>query len=150
MTSQDVSLQVDLWLSGVLEPDEEVLSGRLHSDELQFGEKTIEVGDLDFRLVLHWTALGRLNINRIIFCADPRFTEVWKLRIFRIWCLLCNLKVVPRQFSTVGSNTIFYFFYFRLFKWTPQTPYNKYIWKIHPVYGAGIRTHNLQIGSVIP
>ena len=67
MTSHDTSLQVDLWLSGVLEPDEEVLSGRLHSDELQFGEKTIEVGDLDFRLVLHWTALGRLNINIIIF-----------------------------------------------------------------------------------
>lgn len=76
MKSHDTSLQVDLWLPGVLEPDEEVLGGRLYSDELQFGEETIEVGDLDFRLVLHWTALGRLNINRIIFCADPRFTEV--------------------------------------------------------------------------
>ena len=29
--------------------------------------------------------------------------------------------------------------------------YNKYIWKnVHPVYSAGIRTHNLQIMSLLP
>ena len=41
-------------------------------------------------------------------------------------------------------NEPFPFVYFRLFKQT-LTFCNKYMWKnVHPVYGAGIRIHNLQ------
>ena len=41
-------------------------------------------------------------------------------------------------------------FIFGLFKQTLQF-YNKYMWKnVHPVYGAGIRTHNIWKVSLLP
>ena len=45
-----------------------------------------------------------------------------------------------------------FFFYFRSFAYKHQNSfYNKLMWKnVHPVYGAGIRTHDLQIACLIP
>ena len=43
-----------------------------------------------------------------------------------------------------------FLFIFGLFKQTLQF-YNKYMWKnVHPVYGAGIRTHDLRHVSLFP
>ena len=46
---------------------------------------------------------------------------------------------------------LFRLFSFGLFKQTSLQFYNKYMWKnVHPVYGAGIRTHDLQNVSLFP
>ena len=49
------------------------------------------------------------------------------------------------------ANPCIFVVYFRSLKQTSLQFYNKYMWKnVHPVYGAGIRTHDLQIMSLFP
>ena len=44
-----------------------------------------------------------------------------------------------------------FFIYFRLFSSKHYNFYNKYMWNnVHPVYGARIRTHDLQYMSLLP
>ena len=43
-----------------------------------------------------------------------------------------------------------FFVYFHLFKQTSQFLQQMYVKNVHPVHGAGIWTHNLQILSLLP
>ena len=49
-----------------------------------------------------------------------------------------------------GPSSAYFFVYFCFFKHTLHF-FNKYMWKnVHPVYGAGIRTHDLRNMSLLP
>ena len=57
----------------------------------------------------------------------------------------------PIQLFFKWANLGLFFVYERSFQTNIKKFYNKYMWKnVHPVYGAGIRTHNLWNVSLLP
>ena len=51
----------------------------------------------------------------------------------------------------MGNSRPLLSFIFGLFKQTSLQFYSKYMWKkVHPVYSAGIQTHDLQNMSLLP
>ena len=64
--------------------------------------------------------------------------------------LIYEAKSYILTFFKNGPTPASFSFIFGLFKQTTNF-YNKYMWKnVHPVYGAGIQTHNLRNVSILP
>ena len=54
-------------------------------------------------------------------------------------------------FHKKWANPGLFFVYFQSFQTNITNFYNKYMWKnVHPVYGAGIQTHDLRNVSLLP
>ena len=81
---------------------------------------------------LHFKSQSLANFfERIIYCAEM------------IWSTKCFFK------KNLGQPGLL-FVYFRSFQ-KHYNFYNKYMWKnVHPVYGAGIQTHNLRNCESLP
>ena len=60
---------------------------------------------------------------------------------------LCSIYII---FLKKWANPGLFFIYFRLFKHTLQFLQQINVKNVHPVYGAGIRTHNLWNMSLLP